>query len=113
MSKNKTVLISVNVLAEVPVEVISNGDFNDFDNLEKALSEAIESVEAPFELSWESTHSMVLDTSSMNCGRCESCGCWVSDRETDDPISQLNIAATFNGKLLCDECLPHDHRLAF
>jgi len=113
MSKNKTVLISVNVLVEVPEDVINDGEFNDFDKLENALSEAVEAVETPFQLSWESTKSLVLDTSTMNCGKCESCGSWVSDRETADPIQQLNIAATFNGKLLCDECLPHDHKLAF
>lgn len=113
MRRNKTVLVSVNVLIEVPEDVINDSEFNEFDKLENAMSEAMEAINTSYQLSWDSTQSLVLDTTKMNCGKCESCGCWVSDRELADPITQLNIAATFNGKLLCDECLPYDHKLAF
>jgi len=113
MIERKTVLLSVNILVEMPEDVIGDDGFNDLGELESTLSDVLDAVETPFQLSWESTQSLALDVSTMNCGKCESCGSWVSDREKADAIQQLNIAATFNGRLLCDECLPPDHKLAF
>jgi hypothetical protein len=49
----------------------------------------------------------------MNCVKCSSCGAWTTDREKDEPIEGLTNGATVDGKLLCDECLPEDHKWAF
>ena len=113
MSKNKTVLISVNLLAEVPAEVVDDPDFNDLDKLENKLTELAEKIDTQFKIEWESTQTLVLDPTTVNCGKCESCGCWVSNREIEEPISQLNIAGKHNAQLLCDECLPKNQNLAF
>jgi hypothetical protein len=113
LSKKKTVLICISALVEVPSEIVDDPDFNDLDRLENRLTEAVEKVDSDFKLSWESTERLVLDPITMNCGKCASCGCWASDREKDGVISQLQIAATVDGRLLCDECLPKDHRWAF
>jgi len=113
MSDKKTILISINFLAEVPSHIANDFDFNEFDRIVNDLTDAIEAVENRFNLSWESTRTLLLNESTMNCGRCASCGRWVSDREIDNFIEQLNIAATVNGDLLCDECLPNNHRWAF
>lgn len=111
--ETKTILISVSVLTEVPSEVADDPQFNDLNRLENNLQEAVEDVKSSFKVSWKSTETLILDPNTMNCGKCESCGCWVSDREKDGVVRQLDVAARFNGRLLCDECLPKDHHLAF
>jgi len=111
--ETKTVLISISVLAEVPSDIVDDTEFNELDKLENRFEEALDKVESDFKVRWESTQTLVLDPSTMNCGKCESCGGWVSDREKDGVISQLNIGACVDGRLLCDECLPKDHHLAF
>ncbi len=113
MKKHKTVLINLSVLAEVPEEILEQTEFNEFDKLENTLSDSISDLKSPFKLSWESTQSFVLDPHDMNCGKCEKCHCWVSDKERPNVISGLNIGAKHKGKLLCDECLPKDHKWAF
>ncbi len=111
--KTKTILISINVLTEVPSDVVDDPNCNDLDKLESCLTEAVENVETTFKVSWTSTQRLVLNPETMNCGKCDSCGCWVSDREKDVVIRQLDVAARVDGKLLCDECLPKSHHLAF
>ncbi|MMZ69382.1 hypothetical protein D1872_322140 [compost metagenome] len=64
-------------------------------------------------MKWESISTTVLDTTKMNCGRCNNCKSWVTNREEANPISELSNGAVVNGELLCDECLPEDHRWAF
>ncbi|GMX65019.1 hypothetical protein Elgi_42890 [Paenibacillus elgii] len=64
-------------------------------------------------MKWESTSAIKLDPETMNCGRCCNCNNWVTDREKPNPISELNNGATVDGNLLCDECLPEDHRWSF
>lgn len=113
MKKYKTVLINLSVLVEVPEKILEQDEFNELDKLENTLSDSIESIKTPYKLSWESTRSLVLDPKNMNCGRCESCDCWVSDREAPEFVPNLNIGTKYNGKLLCDECLPKDHKWAF
>jgi hypothetical protein len=111
--ERKTALISISVLVEVPSDVADDPDFNDLNKLENSLEKAVEDIESSFKVSWNSTETLILDPNTMNCGKCESCGCWVSDREKDGIIRQLVVGARVNGKLLCDECLPKDHHLAF
>lgn len=65
------------------------------------------------DLQWEGTSTVILDPNLINCGKCSNCGSWVTDREKDDPVLELCNGATFEGKLLCDECLPEHHMWAF
>ena len=62
---------------------------------------------------WAQCRYGILDTQTMNCGKCGKCGAWTSDREKEDPIRELQIGATVEGVLLCDEHLPKGHRWAF
>ncbi len=54
-----------------------------------------------------------LDPGSTNCGRCEECGTWVTDRDRPEPQTALTNGARVSGRLLCDEHLPPGHRWAF
>ncbi|MCA9976384.1 MAG: hypothetical protein KC413_11560 [Anaerolineales bacterium] len=110
---NKTVLISVNFLAEIPDDVVDDPEFNELNKLENELADLAEKINSEIKLEWESIQTIVLNPNTMNCGKCESCGRWVSNREANDSIPQLNIAGMHEGKLLCDECLPKNHKLAF
>lgn len=65
------------------------------------------------QLKWESTSTICLDPKTMNCGRCQKCNSWVTDREKPNHIEQLNNGAVVDGQLLCDECLPEDDRWSF
>ncbi|WP_426451278.1 hypothetical protein ACP26L_04015 [Paenibacillus sp. S-38] len=64
-------------------------------------------------LKWNQSSFQVLNSEIMNCGRCVNCGCWVTDREKDDAIFGLDDGAVYENRLLCDECLPCDHKWAF
>jgi hypothetical protein len=55
----------------------------------------------------------LVDPKEKNCGQCARCGAWVADYEKPEPVEGLGIGARVNGELLCDECLPSDHPLAF
>ena len=62
---------------------------------------------------WQSTTELLLNPLTMNCGQCARCRGWTTDREKPDPVAGLCNGATVDGELLCDECLPEDHRWAF
>lgn len=114
MSKKETVMIKVSYLVELNEEEIVNEERI----LDKITSEIGNDKEIlingkGYELKWNSTSSFVLDSSESNCGRCANCGGWVTDREKDNAIPELCNGATVDGKLLCDECLPSNHRWAF
>ena len=114
MSK-KTVLLKVGILIEADeadVEALSG----DVDRASKAIVGAIDAalgVEDGSHLGWCSTRYVPLDREHMNCGQCAVCGGWVTDREKADPIWGLGYGAVVDGRLLCDEHLPPDHRWAF
>jgi hypothetical protein len=55
----------------------------------------------------------MLNEATLNCGHCHNCNCWCTDKEKPNSISQLCNGAVYDGKLLCDECLPKNHRWAF
>lgn len=112
----KTVLIKVAYLVELTEEEIDNDDIDSV--LDKIISKiskdrTILANDKNFDLEWNSTSPIVLDSNDMNCGRCAKCGGWVTDRERDNPILELCNGATVDDKLLCDECLPSEHRWAF
>lgn len=64
-------------------------------------------------LQWQYETYISLEPGQMNCGRCAKCNCWTTDSEKADPIQELGSGATVDVKLLCDECLPPDHPIAF
>lgn len=114
MEKKKTVLIKVAYLVELTEEEI-NSDGNVLDRLSDLISEDKKLVinQKVIELEWNHTSALILDPNKPNCGKCSKCGQWVTDREKPDAIAELCNGATVDGKLLCDECLPYDHRWAF
>lgn len=79
------------------------------DTLAHQLEAAIKTMPAE----WQSTRFLTLDPSTNNCGQCTECQSWVTDRELPDAIAGLCNGACVNGRLLCDEHLPNDHRWAF
>ncbi|MCB1051258.1 MAG: hypothetical protein H6510_02470 [Acidobacteria bacterium] len=113
MTVMKTVLINLSFLVEVPAEIADCDEFSDLDRLDFALHEIPESILSGFKVEWVSSRRMVLDPKTMNASKCETCGRWVTNRESPRPLNELNIGAIFQGKLLCDECLPKGHRWAF
>ncbi len=113
MGKNKTVLMCINFLVEVPESIVDDPDSNELFNLGNQLEDIAENIDTQFKVDWESTQTFTLDPNLNNCSKCSSCGCWVTDANKPNTISQLNIGAVVDGKLLCNECLPKDHELAF
>ncbi len=108
----KTVLVSVNFLAEVEESELEK-DNGELTKLEWELSEAHDKLTSKIEIDWESSQSIVLEPENMNCGKCSSCGRWTTDREAPEAIKQICFGARVEGKILCDECLPKEHRWAF
>lgn len=114
MDKKETVLIKVTYLVELTEdEVISNDCILDEITHKIGNDEKLIAKDKTINLKWNGTSSFVLDPNNKNCGRCVNCGAWVTDREKPDAIPELCNGATVNGKLLCDECLPSEHRWAF
>jgi len=114
MSKKETVLIKVSYLVELTEEeMISEDSVLDKITSKIGEDEKLSVNEKSIELKWNSTSSFVLDESNSNCGRCVNCGGWVTDREKDNAILELCNGARVDGRLLCDECLPSEHRWAF
>lgn len=114
MEKKETVLIKVSYLVELTENELTRED----DVLDKITTkigkdEKIIVEGKEFDISWNTTSSFMLDTDTSNCGKCANCGAWVTDREKPNHISELCNGAIVDGKLLCDECLPADHRWAF
>lgn len=114
MGKNNTVLIKVSYLVELNNEDLTNEE----DILDKITSKVGRNEQfhingKNIELKWNNTSSFILDEINSNCGRCSNCGGWVTDREKDNAIPELCNGVRVNGKLLCDECLHHKHKLAF
>ncbi|UWG96255.1 hypothetical protein LPY66_15295 [Dehalobacter sp. DCM] len=109
--ERKTVLINASYLVEID-EAEINKDNGQFEQIENLISKDI-MFEDRVLVEWESTSSIVLDPSTLNCGRCSKCNRWVTDREKLDAITQLCNGATVDGQLLCDDCLPPDHKWAF
>ena len=111
MENKKTVLIKVTYLVELPVAK-TNSDNGLHDKIANKLCESrnlqIEDREAL--LHWNSTSYLVLEPENLNCGKCSKCGQWTTDREKSDTVADICNGATVDGKLLCDECLPSDHK---
>lgn len=114
MKKKETVLIKVSYLVEFTEDELISEDgvlskiTSKIGKDEKILIDGKE-----FGLTWNETSSFVLNPDNSNCGKCANCGGWVTDREKPNHIPELCNGAVVDGKLLCDECLPIDHRWAF
>lgn len=112
----KTVLFNVSYLIEVEDDLLNGSNdaevFNE--NVFKKLApNSWKKIDAKHIAKWNSSTFLVLDPTKMNCGKCCRCGNWATDREKMDHIMGLTNGAAINGELLCDECLPEDHRWAF
>ena len=111
----KTILIKPSILVEIEEDELEK----DFNKLDQIADEIVQNIETVIEsnnqshLGWQSTRFRILEEDKMNCGRCAVCNSWVTDREKENPIFGLSNGAVYNGQLLCDEHLPHDHRWAF
>lgn len=114
MQENRTVMIRVSYLVELPNKEIAaeNGILeNIIDNLCETRDLFINNNNITIE--WNSTSSLILEPMEMNCGKCSNCGQWTTDREKPNSIDGLCNGATIGGELLCDSCLPSDHIWAF
>nr|WP_154958420.1 hypothetical protein [Paenibacillus xylanexedens] len=104
----KTYLVKVAYLID-----LSDEEYKEMgDQLIPELENEI-TVMGNLKLDWQSSSTILLDPETMNCGRCSKCNSWVTDREKPDHIDELNNGAVVDDRLLCDECLPEDHRWAF
>lgn len=114
MDNKKTILVKVSYLVELPKAKINSDDglrdkiVNKLCDSRKVQIDGRETI-----LHWNSTSSLVLEPENLNCGKCSKCGQWTTDREKTDTVAGICNGATVDGKLLCDECLPSDHKWAF
>jgi hypothetical protein len=108
-------LISVSYIVEMPEEDKDKFEGRLVDKIGGELSQdkllSIENLDVL--LKWNSTSSIGLDSGEYNCGKCSKCGHWTTDSEKPYAVQGLCNGATVDGELLCDECLPPDHRWAF
>jgi hypothetical protein len=100
----KPVLITTSIVVQVPDE--ASEDFVFSYKYGDLLSDAIKSafrdtpiVEYPAALDF-----VWLDLEDVNVGRCEQCGCWVSDYTKPDELKGIPGGRFTDGKWLCDEC---------
>lgn len=106
----KTVLVSISYYVEIDESEIELSP-----EIQNKLCEnrTLESDDEKVLLKWNQSSFRILNPEIMNCGKCANCGCWTTDRERRDALIGLNNGAIYNDKLLCDECLPSDHKWAF
>ena len=111
-------LISIRVIVEHDETLEENREIFLIDEgVEAIIRDALKSPScAPSNISvrWESTEIISLDECS-GCGRCAKCNRWTQDAEGTPKTDTVGICpgAFVDGKLLCDDCLPPDHPIAF
>ncbi|WP_339260559.1 hypothetical protein MKZ12_12055 [Paenibacillus sp. FSL R5-0713] len=104
----KTYLVNIAYLID-----LTDDEYKEIDgDLTPVLENEI-TIRKDLKLQWESSSSVYLDPEVMNCGRCAKCNSWATDREKPNHMDELNNGAVIEGQLLCDECLPEEHRWAF
>jgi len=115
MKKTQTVLVNLALHFETPVQ--EDDDQTD-DRAHRFSLRALEVLEKAFAddssfAGYFSFSHSPLDHPSINAGQCSRCGQWTTDREASSPLRELCNGARIDGQLLCDDCLPADHRWAF
>jgi hypothetical protein len=107
-------LLQLTVVVEAAEQAVGQGP-TEVELLERRLVSAVrrELGEQPEPLGWSTTRFTELDPGHVNCGRCEVCGVWVTDREREEPLAGLPWGARLDGRLLCEDHLPPDHPWAF
>jgi hypothetical protein len=110
MKEKRTVLVRRYHLVEVVEEELIKED-GLLDELVREVSNDVELhvIGEAVLMKWQGTDVIPLLPELSNCGTCQSCGAWVTDRENENPIEGLTNGAVVDGKLLCEECLPEDH----
>ncbi len=111
--KKRSVLLKMNFIYEIDNEELNSDELTQFDKLTYEMEDTCEKIGTKYNLKWESSSTIALNHKEINCGKCETCGSWVTDCEAPNRISELNHGARVDGKLLCNECLPKGHRWAF
>ncbi len=114
MNKKNTVLIKVSYLIDLSETAINTNE----GLLDKIINEISDDKKLKIDniyllLNWNGTSSLILDPKNFNCGKCSNCGQWTTDREKPEALEGICNGATVDDKLLCDECLPSDHRWSF
>ena len=66
-----------------------------------------------FKFVWSSSSTAFYDTEYDNIGKCTNCGCWTTDVNRKDAISDISRGTRIENLLYCDLCLPKNHPLAF
>ncbi|WP_339169112.1 hypothetical protein MKX75_07590 [Paenibacillus sp. FSL R5-0341] len=107
LNKN-TYLVNIAYLIDLTDE-----EYKEFDGELTPILENEITIRRDLKLHWESSSSVLLNPEAMNCGRCAKCNSWATDRDKPNHVDELNNGAVVKGKLLCDECLPEEHRWAF
>lgn len=105
----RAVLLNLSVIVEVDEAELLR-DHGELDEISNRLIDALDAVVPG---GWQSLRQSTLDPAALNCGRCAECDGWVTDCERPEPLDGLCNGATHDGRLLCDEHLPPDHRWAF
>ncbi|EDN71057.1 hypothetical protein BGP_1254 [Beggiatoa sp. PS] len=102
-------------LASVSEESIKNDDT--YEKIVDEIAKAIEPLAKKYGLERESIETLFINQQKFSIGRCEKCQTWTMDRianpvkdEGEEPIRD---GATHDGKLLCYQCLPKNHRWAW
>lgn len=111
-----TVLFNVSYLIEVEDNLLSGSDEAEAfkENLfQKLFNYSGKKIDEKHKAEWNSSSFSILDPSRMNCGKCNKCGNWTTDRDKPDALTGLTNGAAVNGELLCDECLPKDNKWSF
>lgn len=113
MKNGKHVLLTFAVI--IPVDDEPFEDFGEKDRISKRIEDAIQQSlgSIPDNCGTISTRFTLLDSNEVNCGQCAKCGIWTTDKEIPNSLRELSIGATVDNALLCDLCLPKEHKWAF
>jgi len=112
----KTVLFTVSYLIEIEDDLLKGTEkAEDFNNLifEKLSKNQRKKIDETHTAKWNHSSLIVLDSDNFNCGKCNKCGSWTTDKEKENSIDGLSNGATVDRVLLCDECLPRNHKWSF
>lgn len=106
---------TINFLVEYKFDSLEIYLYENLEEFKDSYLKLVLEIREPFSVILNDYQIIKLDSKIMNCGHCQNCGCWVTNRELNNPkpIKALSIGALYLGKLLCDECLPDNHPLVF